>query len=161
SKADGYYLYGIERAGVASGRKLIGGEDWFARGALAVLQAQRRDGSIPLGSWGGTPGSTAFCTLFLVYAGAPVAGDQPPFRKGQDWNLNPRDLGNLSKALWKAYERPVNWQTVSLAGPAAEIEAPILFLSGSQRWDYTEAEMLKLREYIDRGGTILAEPSDH
>ena len=56
NKADGYYLYGIERTGVASGRKLIGGEDWFAQGALAVLQAQQRDGSIPLGSWGGTIG---------------------------------------------------------------------------------------------------------
>ena len=161
NKEDGYYLYGIERAGVASGRKLIGGEDWFARGALAILQAQRRDGSITLGQWGGTPGSTAFCTLFLVYGGAPVAVNKLQFGKGQDWNLNPRDLANVSKALWKAYERPVNWQIVSLAGSAAEIEAPILFLSGSQKWEYTEAEMLKLREYVERGGTILAEPSDH
>ena len=32
NKNDGYYLYGVERTGVASGRKLLGGEDWFARG---------------------------------------------------------------------------------------------------------------------------------
>ena len=56
NKADGYYLYGTERAGVASGRKLSGGADWFARGALEILQAQARDGSITLGNWGGTPG---------------------------------------------------------------------------------------------------------
>ena len=161
NKADGYYLYGIERAGVASGRKLIGGEDWFARGALDILQAQARDGSITLGNWGGTPGGTAFCTLFLVYGGAPVAVNKLQFGTGQDWNLNPRDLANVSKALWKAYERPVNWQTVSINSTAAEIDAPILFLSGSRKWDYTEAEMLKLREYIERGGTILAEASDH
>jgi hypothetical protein len=161
NKEDGYYLYGIERTGVASGRKLIGGEDWFARGALAVLQAQQRDGAIQLGSWGGRAVSTSFCTLFLVYGGAPVAVNKLQFGKGQDWNLNPRDLANLSKALWSAYERPVNWQTVSIDAPAAEIEAPILFLSGSQHWKYTEPEMLKLREYVERGGTILAEPSDH
>ncbi len=161
NKADGYYLYGIERAGVASGRKYIGGEDWFAQGALAVLQAQQRDGSIPLGQWGGPGVSTCFCTLFLVYGGAPVAVNKLQFGKDQDWNLNPRDIANLSKALWNAYERPVNWQTVSLSGPASEIEAPILFLSGSKKWDYTEPEMLKLREYIERGGTILAESSDH
>lgn len=161
NKEDGYYLYGIERTGVASGRKLIGGEDWFARGAQAVLSMQQRDGSIPLGHWGGQIGGTCFCTLFLVYGGAPVAVNKLQFGKGQDWNLNPRDLANLSKALWSAYERPVNWQIVSIDAPASQIEAPILFLSGSKKWDYTEPEMLKLREYIERGGTILAEPSDH
>ena len=55
NKADGYYLYGSERAGVASGCKLIGGEDRFARGALEILQAQARDGSITLGQWGRHP----------------------------------------------------------------------------------------------------------
>jgi hypothetical protein len=161
NKNDGYYLYGIERVGVASGRKLIGGEDWFARGAHAVLEAQRRDGSIPMGQWGGTVGGTSFCTLFLVYGGAPVAINKLQFGKDQDWNLNPRDLANLSKALWAAYERPINWQIVSIDAPAAEIEAPILFLSGSKSAEFTEKEVLKLREYIERGGTILAEPSDH
>jgi hypothetical protein len=161
AKEDGYYLYGIERTGVASGRKLIGGEDWFARGALAVLQNQQRDGSIPLGQWGGQIGGTCFCTLFLVYGGAPVAVNKLQYGKGQDWNLNPRDMANVSKALWSAYERPINWQIVSIDAPASEIEAPILFLSGSKKWEFTEKEMVKLREYIERGGTILAEASDH
>jgi hypothetical protein len=160
-KADGYYLYGIERTGVASGLKLIGGEDWFAEGARVILQAQQRDGSIPLGSWGGGAIGTSFCTLFLVYGGAPVAVNKLQYGKGSDWNLNPRDLANLSKALWTAYERPINWQTVSINSPASEFDAPILFLSGSEKWEYTAAEALKLREYVERGGTILAEPSDH
>jgi Domain of unknown function (DUF4159) len=160
NKEDGYYLYGIERTGVASGRKLIGGEDWFARGALAVLQRQQRDGSIPMGDWGPVV-QTSFCTLFLIYGGAPVAVNKLQYGKDQDWNLNPRDLANVSKALWAAYERPINWQTVSINSPASEIEAPILFLSGSRKVEFTEKEMLKLREYIERGGTILAEPSDH
>lgn len=161
NKADGYYLYGIERTGVASGRKLIGGEDWFARGALAVLQAQQRDGSIPLGQWGGPVGGTAFCTLFLVYGGAPVAFNKLQFGEQQDWNLNPRDLANLTKSLWAAYERPLNWQTVSIDAPAGEIEAPLLFLSGSHAAKFTEEQMLKLRRYVLGGGMILAEPSDH
>ena len=160
-KNDGYYLYGIERTGVASGLKLIGGEDWFAEGAMVALRAQRRDGSIPLGRWGGTIGGTSFCTLFLVYGGAPVAVNKLQYGEGSDWNLNPRDLANLSKALWTAYERPINWQTVSIKSPAAEFDAPILFISGSKKWKYTESEAMKLREYIERGGTILAEPSDY
>jgi hypothetical protein len=160
-KADGYYLYGIERTGVASGLRLIGGADWFAEGAQIVLQSQQRDGSIPLGRWGGGAIGTSFCTLFLVYGGAPVAVNKLQYGKGSDWNLNPRDLANLSKALWAAYERPINWQTVSISSAADQFDAPLLFISGSQKWDYTEAEAQKLREYIDRGGTILAEPSDH
>jgi hypothetical protein len=160
-KNDGYYLYGIERTGVASGLRLIGGEDWFAEGALVTLRAQQRDGSIPLGGWGDTAVRTSFCTLFLVYGGAPVAVNKLQYGKGSDWNLNPRDLANLSKALWTAYERPINWQTVSITSPAAEFDAPILFISGSQKWAYTPAEARKLREYVERGGTILAEPSDH
>jgi hypothetical protein len=160
SKNDGYYLYGVERAGVASGRKYFGRDDWFAGGALSVLGAQQADGSIPLGSWGHVP-NTCFCTLFLVYGGAPVAFNKLEHGKEQDWNLNPRDLANVSKELWSAYERPLNWQAVSIAADPKEFEAPILFISGSKAAKFSEEEMVKLREYILRGGTILAEPSDY
>ncbi|MHC4401034.1 MAG: DUF4159 domain-containing protein [Planctomycetota bacterium] len=160
-KDDGYYLYGIERTGVASGRKTIGGEDWFGRGALAVLRAQQRDGSIPMGRYGGPAINTSFCTLFLVYGGAPVAFNKLEYASEHDWNLNPRDLANLSKHLWAAYERPLNWQTVSIDAGAGQIEAPILFISGSKPADFSEEEMLTLREYILDGGMILAEPTDH
>ncbi|MCH7729161.1 MAG: hypothetical protein IH991_22170, partial [Planctomycetes bacterium] len=120
NKNDGYYLYGIERTGVASGRKYIGGEDWFKLGALNVLKAQARDGSIPLGRWGRHVIGTSFCTMFLVYGGAPVAMNKLQYGKGRDWNLNPRDLANLSKEMWSVYERPLNWQTVSIDAPATE-----------------------------------------
>ena len=43
----------------------------------------------------------------------------------------------------------------------SEFDAPILFISGSKAVAFTEAEVDKLRTYILRGGTILAEPSDH
>ncbi|KKL47333.1 hypothetical protein LCGC14_2336590, partial [marine sediment metagenome] len=157
---DGYYLYGIERTGVASGRKYIGGKDWFRDGALGVLGAQRPNGAIPVGRYGGGDINTCLNTLFLVYGGAPVAFNKLQYGQGHDWNLNPRDLANLSKYLWSAYERPLNWQSVSIKAKATEIEAPVLFISGSKAAKFSEEEMLKLREYILRGGTILAEPSD-
>jgi len=160
-KETAYYLYGIERTGVASGRKYFGGEDWFKRGALAVLKAQHPSGAITVGNWGNSVVRTSWCVLFLVYGGAPVAFNKLEYGKGADWNLNPRDLANLSKYLWSAYERPLNWQAVSIKDPVSEFAAPILFISGSQAAKFSEKEVLKLREYIDRGGTILAEPSDH
>jgi len=161
NKNDGYYLYGIERTGVAGGRKYIGEEDWFKRGAAAVLQNQQANGTIPMGQWGGAVCNTSFCTLFLVYGGAPVAIEKLQYGETHDWNLNPRDLANLSKHLWSAYERPLNWQTVSIKADVDEFEAPILFISGALGARFSEEEVLKLREYVLRGGTILAEPSDH
>ena len=154
-----YYLYGIERAGVASGRKYFGGEDWFQRGAMAALQRQGRGGEIQFEY--GPIISTAFSTLFLVYGGAPVVFNKLEYGTDQSWNLNPRDLANLTKHLWSAYERPLNWHSVSIDASADELEAPILFISGNQDPDFDEAAVARLRAYVERGGTILAEPSDH
>ena len=158
-KGGGYYLYGIERTGVAGGRKYFGGEDWFAGGARTILREQAPSGAIP-GGYGDVV-NTSFSTLFLVYGGAPVAFNKLEHGSGQDWNLNPRDLANLTKHLWGAYERPLNWQSVSIDAPATELEAPILVITGSAAAKFSEEQMLKLREYILRGGTVLAEPSDH
>ena len=157
---DAYFLYGIERVGVASGRKYIGGKDWFQEGAMSVLRAQGAGGDMRMSGHGDQVVHTAFCALFLVYGGAPVAFNKLEFGKDQDWNLNPRDLANLSKYLWSAYEQPLNWHAVSLSAPVTEFEAPILFLSGSQGAEFSDEEVAKLRDYVMRGGTILAEPAD-
>ena len=158
---DGYYLYGIERTGVASGRKHIGGADWFAKGADMVLRRQQRNGCVSMRGHGGHVGHTAFSALFMVYGGAPAAFNKLEYGKGQDWNLNPRDLANLAKYLWSAYERPLNWHSVSISAPASEFEAPVLFISGSKAVKFSDKEVAKLREYVESGGTILAEPTDH
>jgi hypothetical protein len=160
SNSDGYYLYGIERAGVASGRKYFGGRDWFADGAAVALRAQQENGMFAVQGHGGDICHTAFPALFLVYGGAPVAFNKLEYGADQDWNLNPRDLANLTKDLWSAYEKPLNWHAVSLAAPVEEFEAPILFVSGSKTVKFTEEQVAKLHAYIARGGTILAEPSD-
>jgi len=157
---DAYFLYGIERVGVASGRKYIGGKDWFREGALAVLKSQVGSGMMSLSGHGDSIAHTAFAALFLVYGGAPVAFNKLEYGDGQDWNLNPRDLANLTKHLWSAYEQPLNWHSVNIGAPASEFEAPILFISGSRAAAFTDEDAAKLRDYVLRGGTILAEPSD-
>lgn len=157
---DSYFLYGIERVGVAGGRKYIGEKDWFKEGAVTALGAQRADGAILLGSWGDDVVKTAFSTLFLVYGGAPVAFNKLEYGNNPDWNLNPRDLANLTKDLWSAYEQPLNWSSVSIAAPAEEFEAPILLITGSAAVQFAPADVAKLRSYVRRGGTIFAEASD-
>ncbi|MEZ4463483.1 MAG: DUF4159 domain-containing protein [bacterium] len=83
------------------------------------------------------------------------------YGEGHDWNLNPRDLAQVSRHLWGAYERPVNWHTVHIDAPVEEFEAPILFISGTEAARFTDAQVDRLRDYIQRGGTVLAEPTDH
>lgn len=159
NKNNAYYLYGIERAGVASGRRRFGGEDWFERGAHYALSQQRTDGSIPIGY---TPEiGTALTTLFMVYGGAPTAFAKLSHEGAGDlaWNPNPRDLANLSRALWSAYERPLNW-TILDPEALADAQVPVLFLSGVGPVELSEAQIAALRQYIQRGGTILAEPAD-
>ncbi len=154
-----YYLYGIERAGVASGRKYIGGVDWFAEGAAVALAAQDASGAISMDY--GPVISTALSTLFLVYGGAPVAVNKLQYGESTAWNLNPRDASNLARHLLQAYERPLGWHIVGIDDPVEEFEAPILFVSGDAAPSLDDDQVAKLRAYVQRGGTILAEPADH
>lgn len=154
----GYYNYGIERVGVASGRQRIGGVDWFQQGAEPLLRLQNADGSFNTSGHGGSIAQAGFNVLFLVYGGAPVAFNKLQYGNGINWNRNPRDLATLTHSLWSAYERPLNWQSVELEDDPAGWEGAILFISGDDEAAFSAAEIARLRAYVDRGGTILAEP---
>jgi hypothetical protein len=158
SSFGGYYNYGIERVGVASGRQSIGGVDWFRQGATPLLTLQNTDGSFNTRGHGGHIAQAGFNVLFLVYGGAPVAFNKLQYGSGKSWNRNPRDLATLTGSLWSAYERPLNWQSVELEDDQASWEGAILFVSGDEQVTFTPAQITKLQAYIDRGGTILAEP---
>jgi hypothetical protein len=160
SNHEGYYLYGIERTGVASGRRTFGGHDWFAEGVRAALDSQQATGHFALGGHGGPLGNAAFAALFMVYGGAPTAYNKLEYGEGQDWNLNPRDLANVAKHLWSAYERPLNWSSVSIGSPASAFEAPILFISGSRALSFKDTEAATLKAYAEAGGTLLLEATD-
>ena len=58
-----YGMYGIERIGVASGRKYFETVDWYQEGAEFIVKHQKPDGS-----WGAGIPDTCFCLLFLCAA---------------------------------------------------------------------------------------------
>jgi hypothetical protein len=59
-----YYMYALERAAILYGVEQIGGNYWFAKGTLALVDAQKEDGS-----WrsktGDPTADTCFAILFL------------------------------------------------------------------------------------------------
>jgi hypothetical protein len=66
-----YYLYSLERAGILSGVKYVGGKDWYFEGAVQLIERQGKKGG-----WneGGGPdiSETCFALLFLKRATAPI-----------------------------------------------------------------------------------------
>ncbi|HZL34855.1 MAG TPA: DUF4159 domain-containing protein [Tepidisphaeraceae bacterium] len=158
--ASGWYfygLYGIERIGVASGRKYFNTVNWYDRGSDALVHSQGPDGS-----WAGTIHDTCFGLLFLVRGRAPVMMnklqyDITPKRQADPWNERPRDVANLAKWMGKhSLEGYLNWQIVNLKVNVDELhDAPILYIAGSEELKLSDADIAKLRLFVEQGGMIL------
>ncbi len=171
ARAGPYYaLYGVQRIGVASGRKYMGTHDWYAAGADFLVKHQNPDGSFAhlerrdiFQKYLNLP-ETCFALLFLANGRAPVMVNKLQYdltdakgaRVEGPWNQRGRDLSNLTKWVGQQLERPINWQTTPLTAPTDELlDAPILYISGSKALSFTAGEKAKLRDYVESGGLIL------
>ena len=156
---DYYGMYGVERIGVASGKKYFGTVDWYEVGADYLVKHQHKDGS-----WGGSVPNTCFAMLFLSRGRAPVIMNKleyeltDPANKAVKlpWAQRPRDVANFSRYVGKNSEQYFNWQVVNLkVAPDDLHDAPILYVSGSKALGFSDAEVAKLREYATAGGLLL------
>jgi hypothetical protein len=149
-----YFIYGVERVGLASGYKYFGTVDWYKLGAQKLLGEQG-----PKGAWGGGGHgplvNTSFALLFLARGQHPVAFNKLEF--DGDWNNRPRDLAGLTRWMSGSFEKMMSWQIISLKAPVSEWhDAPILYLSASQAPKFTDPQIHKLRTFIWQGGTIFS-----
>jgi hypothetical protein len=168
---DGYYMYGVERIGVASGMKYFNGKDWFREGAAVLLDGQDRGGSWgldprPVGAGGGLGfhGGGVLCAtswnlMFLVFGNAPVLINKLQYGPKDDWQWNnyPRDAANLARWHTRSYESLVNWQILDVAAATDEdfLDAPVLYVGGYNDFKLADAQADKLRRYVQNGGTLL------
>ena len=145
-----YYLYAVERVGLASGYKYFGTHNWYREGAAELLRTQAPDGS-----WG-NESDTALALLFLARGRHPVLFNK--LRYEGSWNTRPRDLANLTRWISRTFEKPVYWQVLDVASPQEQwSDAPILYISGATPPTFSADDIAKLRAYALKGGLIVSE----
>jgi hypothetical protein len=156
--ADFYYLYGVERVGLASGHKFFNRKDWYREIAVNILKRQKPDGSFTAMYPGENPErNTCYALLLLARGRAPILMNKLEFNG--DWNLRPRDSANVHHHLSRQLERHMNWQSVPIdVTPQQWLDAPILLITGAADPKFTPDDIDKLRQYVRAGGVILSVP---
>ncbi len=165
-----YYLYGLERAGRLSARRFFGEHDWYREGAEYLVAKQLFNGNWKgSGNMEGPIVATDFCLLFLSKGLAPVLVNKLKYGRrakngrllDNDWDNHHNDVNNLTKLISGLDKWPklLTWQQVdSAAATVGDLrQAPVLFISGQDGYDFTQDEIDKLKEYTNQGGTIFAE----
>lgn len=156
-----YYLYGLERVGRLTARRLIGDHDWYREGAEFLVGQQD-----PFNHhWAGTGHAeddphiaTSLALLFLSKGRRPVLVAKLEHGPGEDWNNHASDIAHLTARAEKLWGLDMTWQIVDLEKASVDdlLQAPVLFLSGSRIPDLRGQEK-KIRDYLDRGGFLFAE----
>jgi len=147
-----YWLYCVERVGIAAGYKYFGTHNWYKEGAAELVKTQGKDGR-----WGNLE-DTCFALLYLYKGRAPILFNKLKF--DGVWNAHRRDIANLTHFIERSKEQMFHWQIVELNAPLDELhDAPILYITAESAPEFTDAEKKKLRAFTDTGGTILFEAS--
>lgn len=149
-----YWLYALERVGLASGYKYLNGRDWFWESAGELLTRQNADGSWDYGSERLT--ETSMALLFLSRGREPVIMNKLHY--DGKWNARPRDLANFTLYLGETFEQPYRWQVVDVQAPMGDWhDAPVLYISGAGAVEFSQEQVDKLRRFVLEGGTIVSE----
>ena len=156
-----YYLYALERVGRLSGRRFIGGHDWYREGAEWLLQQQ--DGF--QGFWGGKGQmgegnrdvTTSFALLFLSKGKRQVVVSRLK-HQGQ-WQQHPEGLRLLVRQIERDWGRDLTWQTIE--GERATLvdllQTPVLVISGREPLRVSKGLSQRLKDYVEQGGCLFFE----
>lgn len=144
----GYYYYGIERVALASGKRRFSGQDWFEAIGKELVKSNKGRG----------PVEAAFALMFLSRGNVPLWINKLEV-PGYDWNNRPNDLYFLNQYMSQYRQSALGWSVVPIDSDWQDwINTPILYVSGRDALELTDAQVAKLRAYIDHGGMLLANP---
>ena len=152
-----YWLYGIERVGLASGLKHFGKHDWFDAGARLLAASYYNAGKMSLDKTGDTGHlrDTCFALLFLARGSRPFLMNK--LKYDGNWNERPRDAANVTKWYGQRIESELLWQIVSIDNDDREFhDAPILYLSGFGELNLAIQQKELVKRYVEDGGMLLA-----
>lgn len=138
-----YYLYGLERVGGLTGRKLFGKRDWYKEASTFLVGCQGDDGSWSTSSGEKHPG-TCFGVLVLKRATAPTSGAKPARSAAYG-----ADDAAQEVSLRITGDTPLTAWVSSFGATAIE----------THEWDKERGKGLRVHrvEYFDpKSGTILA-----
>ncbi|TWU23182.1 hypothetical protein Pla52o_27170 [Novipirellula galeiformis] len=164
-----YYLYALERVGRLSGRRFIGGHDWYREGAEQLLAVHDQfqgfwSGAAPMES--NRDIATSFALLFLSKGKRQVVVGQLQYdsQPSNQWRSHPEGVKHLVRHVERDWGRDLTWQTIigqpdkqSVATVEDLLQTPVLMIRGKNALNFSEPLVKNLGEYIEQGGTILFE----
>jgi hypothetical protein len=157
-----YYLYGLERAGRLTNQRFVGLHDWYREGSEVLVEQQNKvtGAWIEKGLGQINPNiGTSFALLFLAKGRRPVVAAKLKHQPNEDWNHHRKDLAHVVTYAEKCWKRDLTWQIIDVDAARTEdlLEAPVLYLCGEDNPQLSDEQARMLRDYINRGGFILAD----
>jgi len=75
-----------------------------------------------------------------------------------DWDATPHGLPNLLKMIDTSTTLHVQFKRIAVDPATMNLfDYPVLYMSGQRKFAFTDAVRKKLRDYFDRGGTLVAD----
>ena len=165
----GYLFFGLEQVAMRTGRRRLGGAEWFQdMGRYIVDRALSKGDSVH-----GQVVNASWFLTFLARGEVPIAfnkltfGDatdaderlRRPGRGEPDAAGRPDDVNLLTAWLSDTFENELNWQRVALGEPVEGLlSAPASLLMLDGPWDPDAEQQKQLRRYLDLGGLLVVVP---
>ena len=155
-----YRMWLMQRLGMATGRRAFNDIDWVRDITTEIIHRQEDDGlwsDTEFRGYDSIPPivPTGMSLLYLSGALHSAAVSKVNLGNGA-WNERPSDLRNFVEYASDLYEVQTGWQIIEPDAKLVELQdSPLLLLTTGEPFELTDAEIERLREYVDAGGLIV------